>query len=94
VTTFDTPLPGPNVPHMSETVITGIVPGTKPQCRVIGVISDHFVVPDFQVEMSTGKFKIIIAGGLLWDENLYLVSVWSDDPDDSAKAFLDTRPRG
>jgi hypothetical protein len=92
-TTFD-PLPGLNVPHLSETVITGNVPGTGPQCRVIGLINDHFVIPTFSVETGTGKFKIIVAGGLLWDNNLYVVSVWSDDPADSARAFLDTRPPG
>ena len=92
-TTFD-PLPGPNVPHLTETVVTGKVPGTNPKCRVIGLIRDHFVIPEFSAEMGTGIFKIIIAGGLLWDDNLYVVSVWSDDPADSARAFLDTRPPG
>ena len=94
MTTFDKPLPGLNVPHLLETVITGTVPGANPRCRVIGLVRDHFVVPDFSVEMSTGKFKIIIAGALLWDDNLYVVTVWSDDAADSARAFLDTRPPG
>ena len=94
MTTFDTPLPGLNVPHLSETVLQGAVPGANPHCRVIGLVRDHFVVPDFSVEAGTHRFKIIIAGGLLYDDNLYVVTVWTDDPADSARAFLDTRPPG
>jgi hypothetical protein len=91
---FDPPLPGPNVPHTTEVIITGAISGNNPQCRVIGLVRDHFVIPTFEYDTTTGVFKIRIVAGLIWDDNLYVVTVWSDDSAASGSIFLDTRPVG
>ena len=93
-TTFDPPLPGPNANHTTDIVIKGTVPGPNPQCRIVGLVRDHFVICRFEVNMSTGDYILTITGGLLWDDNLYVVTIWSDDGAASGGIFIDTRPPG
>jgi hypothetical protein len=89
--TFNPPLPGPNLDHTNTTTITGQIDGNNPQCRLMGVSQNHFILLNCAFGLD-GKFTITISGGLLWDDTLYVLIVWSDTS--SGSIFLDTRPPG
>jgi len=93
-TTFYPPVPGPNANHTTNIEIKGNCPPPNAQCRVIGLVRDHFVIATFVWDNMTGDFTLTIPGGLLWDDNLYVVSIWSDDAAASGGIFIDTRPPG
>jgi hypothetical protein len=91
---FDNP-PPPNLDHTSELRITGrAVLGTNPRCQVRAFSNSHEVVPAFSVGLGTGEFTITIAANSLWDNVLYLLVVFSDDPTELGSCYLDTRPTG
>ena len=91
--TFTPPIPGPNVPHLQATVVTGIVDGDSPQCSVEAILQPHPVLPAFAVGLD-GAFQVTIAAGQLMDNNLYRLTVWSINPAGSGSILLDTRPAG
>jgi len=91
--TLNPPLPGPNVPILQPTIVTGNVDGISPNCKVVGIIVQHPVLPAFAVGLD-GSFRVTIAAGQLMDNNLYRLTIWSDDTGSSGSIDLDTRPAG
>jgi hypothetical protein len=91
--TFDPPLPGPNLPILQPTVVTGTVDGDDAVCSVDGVTVQHHVLSAFALGID-GAFRVTIAAGLLMDNNLYRLKIWSNNTGSSGQIDLDTRPAG
>jgi|GEM_PF-2744534 len=91
--TFNPPLPGPNLPILQPTIVTGTVDGDDALCSVDGVTVQHHALSAIAVGLDR-TFQVTIAAGQLMDNNLYRLKVWSNSTGSVGAIDLDTRPAG